>query len=341
MQRDQSLAGQVVVITGASSGIGRVTAIEFARRGAEVVLTARSAEGLEQTANECRVFGRRVVVSPGDVTDEEHLHTLARQTAEKFGHIDVWVNNAGVTALGTFEHIPDEVFRRIIETNFFGTVNGVRAVLPYFRQQDRGVIINMGSELSKFTMPYATAYTCSKFAVRALSDSLRQELLGTNIRVCTVMPASIDTPLFQHAGNYSGRAIKPARPVYSPQQAAEAIVDLAINPQREVFVGSVAVQMTALKRVAPNAQERLVAKMVDEDHFENRPASDSQGNLFQPHEPFAVSGGWQRRERMRTAREQGLNVLAVAPLAASLWYIWSQRRPEGEGDVREQRGVAS
>jgi short-subunit dehydrogenase len=308
--RKNSLFGKVVVITGASSGIGRATAVEFARHGANVVLTARSTEGLERTADECRAFGQRVVVTPGDVTNEETLIELARHTFEKFGHINFWVNNAGVFAMGKIEETPSEVFHRLIEINYFGVVNGCRAVLPYMRQQNYGVIINVGSEVSNFSIPYGSAYTSSKFAVRAFTSALRQELLDTNISVCLVMPASIDTPLFQHAANYSGRAIKPSRPVYPVQKAAETIVRLALQPQREVFVGNAARYLTAFHTLAPEMQERIVAKMVEDEHFQDKSAAASPGNLFDAQGPYGSVGGWQRRERLRTARESGAGAIA-------------------------------
>jgi short-subunit dehydrogenase len=320
------LEHQVVVITGASSGIGRATAIEFAKRGANVVITARSAEGLEYTADECRAFDRRVVVHPADVTNTGDMENLARLTYDRFGKIDVWVNNAGVFALGEFENMPDEVFRRVIETNFFGVVNGTRAVLPYFRRQSHGVLINVGSEVSNFAIRYGSAYTASKFAVKAFTSAIRQELLDTDIHVCTVMPASIDTPLFQHAANFSGYAIKPARPIYTPEMVAETIADLALAPQREVFVGQAGRQLTAFYNVAPSVQERVVAKMVDEDHFEDKPATNTPGNLFEPRGPYGEEGGWRRKERMRSMTSAATNLIALAPLAASLGWIWSQNR---------------
>jgi short-subunit dehydrogenase len=326
-----NLEHQVVVITGASSGIGRATAFEFAKRGANVVITARSAEGLEHTADACRAFGHRVVVHPADVSNAGDMENLARLAYDRFGKIDVWVNNAGVFAMGEFENMPDDVFRRVIETNFFGVVNGSRAVLPYFRRQGRGVLINVGSEVSNFTIPYGSAYTASKFAVRAFTSALRQELLDTDIHVCTVMPASIDTPLFQHAANFSGYAIKPAKPIYTPEMVAEAIADLAVSPQREVFVGQAGRQLTRLHKLAPAMQERLVARMVEEDHFEDRPATNTPGNLFEPRGPYDEEGGWRQKERMRTMASSAGTLVAIAPLAASVWWLWRQRSGRLQG----------
>jgi short-subunit dehydrogenase len=336
MKRD--LEHQVVVITGASSGIGHATAVEFAKRGANVVLTARSAEGLEHTADAAREFGGRVVVHPADVTKLGDMENLARLTYDRFGKIDAWVNNAGVFALGEFANMPDDVFRQVIETNFFGVVHGARAVLPYFRRQNRGVLINVGSEVSNFTIPYGSAYTASKFAVRALGSALRQELLDTNIRVCTVMPASIDTPLFQHAANFSGYAIKPAKPIYTPQMVGEAIANLAVAPQREVFVGPAGRQLTAFYKVAPAIQERVVARMVEEDHFEDKPATNTPGNLFEPRGPYAQQGGWRRKERARMVASSASTISALVPLGVSLWWLWSQRSGRSAGV--EQRRVA-
>jgi NAD(P)-dependent dehydrogenase (short-subunit alcohol dehydrogenase family) len=148
---------KVVVITGASAGIGRSTALEFAERGASVVLVARRAEALDDLARECEDAGGRALAAPADVTDEEALRDVVRRSVERFGRIDVWVNNAAVSAFGRFEEVPSDVYRRVIETNLFGYVNGARAALAQFHEQGRGVLINVSSVVGVGAIPYTNS----------------------------------------------------------------------------------------------------------------------------------------------------------------------------------------
>jgi NAD(P)-dependent dehydrogenase (short-subunit alcohol dehydrogenase family) len=182
-----------VVVTGASSGIGRATARLFAKHGARVVLAARSEQSLREVAGECEEVGGQALVVPTDVTDEEAVRELARQSVEVFGRIDVWVNNAGVMVYGPFEDVPTDVFRRVIETNLFGQIHGARAALSRFREQGGGVLINMSSEWGRLTSPHVSAYVTSKFAIRAFSECLRQELAGEeDTHVVTILPQSVE-----------------------------------------------------------------------------------------------------------------------------------------------------
>jgi short-subunit dehydrogenase len=315
----------VVVITGASSGIGRATALAFARRGAKLVLAARRAEVLEEVAEECNRYGGEAVAVPTDVTSEDAVDALARRAVERFGRIDVWVNNAAVTLFGRIEQAPSAAYRRVIETNLFGCVHGARAAMQAFRAQGNGVLVNVASQLGKVGSPYVSAYVASKFAIVGLSESLREEALDTKgIRVSTVLPASIDTPLFQHAANYTGRAVKPMDPIYDPGDVADAIVRCAERPAREVMVGAAGRVLTALRRVTPAAAERVMARQVDRDHFQKRPAAATDGNLFAPVAfGTGVSGGWReppasRRRLPRIPVLVGLGLLA-----------WSVLRPRG------------
>ncbi|HSK99506.1 MAG TPA: SDR family oxidoreductase [Rubrobacteraceae bacterium] len=287
----------VVVITGASSGIGRATALAFAEKGASVVLAARRAEALQEVATECRTLGGRALVAPTDVTDEEDVEELARRAVENFGRIDVWVNNAAVTLFGRFEETPSEVYRRVFETNLFGYIHGARGGFPYFREQGSGVLINVSSVVAGAGQPYTSAYVASKFAIRGLSECLRQELIldgARDIHVCNVMPASMDTLLFQHAANYTGRAPKALNPVYSAEKVAGAIVRCARRPKREVVVGSAGRMLAAQHTLSPGLYERAAARVMDRDHFQDRAAPPTEGNLFVPMPGWTgASGGWK------------------------------------------------
>jgi short-subunit dehydrogenase len=295
----RKLRDAVVVITGASTGLGRAIALAFARRGVNLSLAARGEDALHQPAQEYRHFGSRTLVVPTDVTDEAAVQNLAQRTVQELGRLDIWVNNAAVIAFGRFEEIPSDIYRRVIETNLFGYIHGARAALPYFREQSSGTLINIASIDSLVGMPYTSPYVASKFAVRGFSESLREEMMGEPINICTIMPGSIDTPLFQHSANYSGRASKPVPPVYDPAEVAEAIVACAENPKREVLVGSSARMMAAFHWIAPGLYERMIARRAPKDHFTNIRTSPNKGNLFEPMLEWAgTRGGWRIRSWM-------------------------------------------
>src|SRR4051812_25244364 len=276
----------VVVITGASSGIGRAIALEFAGRGSSLAIASRAEDSLRQVAEECGRLGADVLVVPTDTTDEMAVQSLAHQTVERFGRIDVWVNDAAVSLFARFEESPPDDYRQVIETNLFGYIYGARAALPYMRRQCSGTLINIASMVSAIPQPYTSAYVISKAGVRALGACLRQELAldGTqDIHVCTVMPAAIDTPFFQHAANYTGRPVKAIRPVYEPELVAQAVARLVEAPRREVFVGNAARVLSAQMTMMPAATERIVATMVDKDHLRSDAQSPpTKGNLYQP-----------------------------------------------------------
>ncbi|WP_461174717.1 SDR family oxidoreductase [Arthrobacter sp. Z1-9] len=304
----------VVVITGASSGIGRATALAFAKRGAFVVLAARRSAALEEVARECTEAGGTALAVPTDVSDAEAVQSLGRRAVAQFGRIDVWVNDAAVTAFAPFQDIPLEDFRRILEVDVMGYVHGARTALPHFRDQGRGVLINVSSIVAAVPQPYTHAYSMSKAAVRALSTSLRQELWidgAKRIKVCTVMPATIDTPFFQHTANYTGRKAKAMPPVYTAERVARAIVKLARRPRREVIVGPMGRNTVMQSKITPGLMERMMAVQVDKTHlYRTKPAGSTRGNLFEPAPGTgSASGGWHGKRKTATRRALSAGLL--------------------------------
>lgn len=313
----RQIQDSVIVITGASSGIGRAAALAFAERGANVVLAARRDHLLEEVARECENKGSRALAVPTDVTDPQAVQGLARRAVEHFGHLDVWVNNAGVNLLGRFEEVPDEDFRRVIEVNLFGAVNGARAALPLFLQQGSGVLINNISVAGKTGQPYASAYATSKAALDGFSQSLRMELFDTeDIHLCMVVPYAIDTPLFQHAGNYSGKAAQALKPTYNPEQVAQTMVSLAENPRREEIVGGYGKYAVFAHRLAPDLYERIEQKGVKRKQFQDKPASPTDGALFEPMaEGTGIHGGWKDGGSSQNLMMAGLAAAALVGVA--------------------------
>ncbi|MFO0602343.1 MAG: SDR family oxidoreductase [Polyangiales bacterium] len=293
---DNIIKGSVVVITGASSGIGRQTAQHFAAEGARLVLAARDGRALDDVVRTCMEVGAEAVAVPTDVAEQAQVEALGEAAVRQFGRVDVWVNNAGAYMMGAVEDVPTEAYRRLMDVNFMGTVYGTRVALREFRRRGRGVIINVGSVAGKNAYALAAAYCASKHAVHGFTEALRQELVGTDIHACVVAPATVDTPLFEHAANYTHREIEAMRPIYPPAQVAEEIVSLAKRPQREVTVGAAPKVFSALHGIAPDLYEQMQPRMVNNEHLGKAPREDTPGNLFDAREPHLVEGGWQARK---------------------------------------------
>jgi short-subunit dehydrogenase len=317
------LGNSVVAITGASSGIGRATAHAFARQGARLVLAARRAEMLDEVVEECRRAGATAMAFPVDVTDEAALRDLVDETMLSFGRIDVWVNNAGVLLFGRFDEIPPDAFRQVIETNLFGYVHGARAVLPHFLRRRRGVLINVASIAGEVGQAYSSAYVVSKYAIRGFTTALRQDLVRhPGIEICMVSPAAIDTPIWQHAANYTRKAVQAVRPTYDADEVADAIVGQALHPRREVVVGTMGKLAVLQHRLFPDRAERMFARIALRTAFKNQPTAPSAGNLFTPAgDRLKVSGGW------RVARSgRGMPALAAAVALPVLLFFLARRR---------------
>jgi NAD(P)-dependent dehydrogenase (short-subunit alcohol dehydrogenase family) len=293
----------VVVITGASSGIGRAAALRIARRGGSLALCGRSPEPLAAVAGECEAAGAAVHFEPLDVSDEAAVEAFAAATVERFGRLDVWVNNAGVIAYGEFLEIPPEVFRQVIETNLMGQIHGARAALRRFRQQGSGVLIEMSSVWGRVSSPQVSPYIASKSAIRAFAECLRGELAGEpEIHITTMAPQAVDTPIFARAGNYSGQAVRPIPPLLSPQEIAAGIEACAENPKREVNYGRSGRLLQILYAIAPGLYRRLAHPAFVRGTFAPRESAPTAGNVLAGDGPHTVDGGWRRERRASLRR---------------------------------------
>lgn len=291
------------MITGASSGIGRAAALTFAREGASVAIAARDAAALDELARECERAGGRALAVPTDVADREAVERLASAAIERFGRIDTWVNNAGVMAYGEFHRIPPDVYDRIIEVNLLGQVYGSRAALGHFRERGEGVLINVCSLWGRITSPLVSPYVVSKHGVRALSECLHHELVDEpDIHVATILPAAVDTPIFENAGNYTGKRLRPVWPIFNPQYVADGIVACSQNPKREVTYGRMGRALEVLYALAPPVYRRVAASLFMGGTVADEAAEERAGTVMEPPEKQSVEGGWRRDRRADLAR---------------------------------------
>ncbi|MFN8594021.1 MAG: SDR family oxidoreductase [Thermomicrobiales bacterium] len=278
------LVEQVVVLTGASSGIGRATAHLFAWNGASMVLAARDRQGLEAAAREVAELGGRAVVVPTDVSEAAQVQHLANEAIAAFGRIDTWVNGASVSVYGLVSDVTIEDLRRVIEVNLLGTIYGAKIALPYLKET-QGTLINISSVLGKMAVPLQAPYTAAKHGVIGFTDALRLELdhEKTGVTATTILPSSINTPFFSHARSYLPVEPQPIPPVYPPELVAEAIVWAAAHPTREIVVGGAGKGMVQLAKLSPALVEKGMsfADAGVKLQESNRPNDDSD-NLFAP-----------------------------------------------------------
>jgi NAD(P)-dependent dehydrogenase (short-subunit alcohol dehydrogenase family) len=297
----QRLAGKVVVITGASSGFGKGAARRFAEHGARLVLAARRGPLLEDLARECEAAGGQAVAQAADVSQRADVERIAATAVGEFGRIDVWVNNAGVGALGPFEHVPLDDHVKVIETNLLGTLFGSYLAYRRFLEQGAGVLINVASELGRHTVPYYASYVAAKHGVVGLSDSLRQEIQQKallHVHVCTVMPTAHDTPFFDHAANYTGHVVRAPAPLHDPENVVETIVRLAQDPKDREIVGADGVVKILMKQLLPPVAEKMVAAQMHRTQMETAPPGpNSPGAVQSP-----IAAGTEVRAGRRDRR---------------------------------------
>ena len=288
-------ASTVVVVVGASSGIGRATALRLAARRANLVLAARSASSLDEVVGQCRALGADAIPVVADVTEPGAVEGIAAAAEHAFGRIDAWVAAASVFGYGEVDRMPAAEARAIIDTNLHGTIDQVRAALPALRRT-RGVVVIVGSVFSALASPAVWAYVASKHAVAGFAASVRQELRrgSAPVDVAMVWPATIDTPIYQHAANRTGRAIHPIPPVVAPDRVARAIVASIERPRRRRIVGIVQGAFVPLHAVAPALADRILAATMRRLGLREGPTPDIRGTVSEPDPPSnAVTGGWR------------------------------------------------
>jgi NAD(P)-dependent dehydrogenase (short-subunit alcohol dehydrogenase family) len=288
----KKLSEQVIVITGASSGIGLTTARMAARRGAKVVLAARNEDALRQLSLEINAEGGEAISVAADVANYSDVKHIARRALETFGGFDTWVNNAGVSAYGKFEEVPLEDQRRIFETNYWGPVHGSLTAAETLKARG-GAIINVGSVLSDRAIPLQGTYCASKHALKGFTDAFRMELERENypISVTLIKPSAIDTPYKDHAKNFLPFEPENPPPVYAPDIVADAILYSAENPMRDVYVGGGGKAFSLFGKYAP----RLTDRVMESTMFTIQQSNDSEGD--ESMESLHASNDGRLRER--------------------------------------------
>ena len=268
---------QVMVITGATSGIGLTTARMAAEQGAQLLLIARNEEALVQVCMEINGAGGRAVHYAADVADERSLRDAARRAAEEFGRIDTWVNNAGVAIYGKVDDVSEEDARRLFETDFWGVVAGSRVAMEHLRHNG-GALINVGSEVSDMVVPLLGFYCAAKHAVKGFNDTLRMEVEADKlpISVTLIKPTAIHTPFPENAKNYMPFEPKLPPPVYAPELVAEAIIHCAQHPVRDFFVGEMAALHSAMSTYTPRVTDKVMEMAGESMQNSGIPAEDDR-----------------------------------------------------------------
>ena len=300
---------QVIVITGASSGIGLVTAKHAAMSGARVVLAARNARDLKRAVEEIRARGGRAIRVVADVADPQQVEEIADAAVREFGRIDTWVNNAAVSMYGRIVELSIADMRRQMDVNYWGQVYGSRVAVRQMRERG-GALVNVASALADRAIPLQANYCAAKHAIKAFTDGLRMELEeeGVPISVTLVKPASIDTPFFQKAKTYLGVEPQPVPPVYAPEVVSEVILHAAQHPLRELIAGGAGAKLSAA-RFAPRAADLYMERWTFDAQRTNKPVNGRPDNLY---EPVTDDGG--ERGRNWSGHTRGSSLFTKAML---------------------------
>jgi NAD(P)-dependent dehydrogenase (short-subunit alcohol dehydrogenase family) len=311
----------LVVICGASAGVGRATAHAFAAAGYAVGLLARSDEGLAGAVEELQAYGVPTLAISVDVADAAAVAQAAQRCEAELGAIEVWINSAMVTVFAAIEQLTPEEIRRVTEVTYLGAVHGTLAALDLMRTRDRGVIIQVGSALAYRAIPLQSAYCGAKFALRGFTDSLRCELIhqGSKIKVCMVQLPAINTPQFDWARNKLGNRVQPVPPIHDPAVAARAILSVASAPPRELWVGLPTLKAIIGTQLFPGLLDWLLARRAWQGQLDEGQAQSADDNLFHPvaglHE---VRGRFTRGARGHALALSSTRVVALLAACAAL-----------------------
>ncbi len=283
-RQPKPLDQQIIVITGATSGIGLATARAAAKAGARLVLAARSAKDLREVAQQLEQDGGHVATVAADVAKIEDVARIAEAARSHFGGLDTWVNNAGVGIFGRIEDGNPSDHHRLFETNFWGIVNGSLEAVKHFKQHGGGALINLGSVVSDVAIPLQGMYSASKHAVKGFTDALRVELEHEKapVTVTLIKPASINTPFNVNVRNYTDHELQLPPPVYAPEEVANAILHAAVHPMRDIYVGGGGKAMSVTNKFAPGVMDWISAKAIPGQEMSDKPAHNPEGGLQQP-----------------------------------------------------------
>jgi NAD(P)-dependent dehydrogenase (short-subunit alcohol dehydrogenase family) len=276
---------KVVVITGASGGVGRAAARRFAKSGCRLGLLARGRDGLEAAEREVRELGGDAMIVPMDVSDSRQMEDAAAAVEARFGPIDIWVNNAMVSMYAPFMEMSDEEFRHITEVTYLGYVNGTRSALSRMLPRNRGVIIQVGSALAHRSIPLQSAYCGAKHAIEGFTESVRTELLhnGSKVRLSIVSLPGVNTTQFQWTRNKMPKKPRPTGPIFQPEVAAEAVAFVAEHDRKEIYVGGPTVESVVGEKIAPRLLDRYLSHAAWEGAFLDEPDDPHRAdNLWQP-----------------------------------------------------------
>ena len=327
MNSQQEKLTKTIVITGASSGVGKAMAWELAQQKNRLVLAARREEALEEVVKECKQLGGLAIAVPTDMRSVENIRQLAAKAVEFGGAIDVWINNAGVLAAGALEQIPADVNEDVIRTNLMGYMHSAHTVLPYFKEQGYGLLINNISIGGWFPTPYGAAYTASKFGIRGFSESLKGELNEfPDIHICDLYPGFLDTPGIQHAANYTGKLLKPAPPVYDPLKVAKAVVSIVECPPKRATIGAASVFMRLAYQLFPSLTRAITASVIRTYLKQAEPMPFNSGNILQPVSyGITVDGGWREPLNRSMNKKAGFIAAGIAGVLVGAFWLGRKR----------------
>lgn len=332
----KKLPEQVIVLTGATSGIGLATARKAAKRGAKLILAARNEDALQQLCSELNSRGGNTHYVVADVAIEDDVRRIAAVAIEHFGGFDTWMNVAGVGILGKNEHVSIHDMRRLFDVNFWGVVYGSLVAIPHLKSRG-GALINMGSESSDRAVPLQGIYSASKHAVKGFTDSLRVELEeeGAPVSVTLIKPASVATMFVMHAKNYLAGEPRLPPPIYAPEIAADALLYAAIHPKRDIYVGSRARLMEAAAYYLPRMLDKGMARTMHALMETDKPARDRDDNSLYKHKTDLRERGEVGGRVWETSAYTRAVIHPVATKAAMLgaglalttmWQLWQMRR---------------